>query len=372
MMKKFQFLIYVLAIVGSTFGINYDWNPFDSKIGVESAQAQEACSSGYEITAGQTGPISVAIRGPFASQCKGAVISNITGVSFDSQYVGSISCSNGMGGTEYVTKNYDATQFPTNVALPETYTAYVSAVFDSGGECEEVQGTVEITVNPATPTEPGYTCSITTNNATIDPGGTTTFNVRTNVFGGFSDNISYAATVSPNLPDKPTLVPANGRFVHSNPYPVKSITVKTTADTSPREYVYLFKGVGENTAKKTSCTVKLVVNSGSPDFFLDVTPSKTISPNGNVLPNPPYKSNIGADVHFDVFADCVGGFSGPVKNLTAEITFTGATVSLGSTTLECGRTTPLTVRNTSSIPESQLSTFANIIAESIIVKGKSQ
>lgn len=214
---------------------------------------------------------------------------------------------------------------------------------------------------------PDFSCTVVTNNATLDPGGTTTFNVQTQPVNGFNSVVSYTASVSPSPAGAPTVSPIS--FSQTSPYATTATTVSTNPNTPQGPYVVTYTGVSGGTTH--TCSAQLVVNPSNQDFNILITPAPTPPANGIGGNTNPNRSNIGTDVRFQVFIECFN-FNGPVSNLTAQTTFTGVNLSLGATSLPCGGTTILTVSNTASVPSNQQSTITNINSESIIVRGSGQ
>lgn len=357
-MNKIKFFLYNLFIIAIVFGVSINVsNDFTAK----TAEAQYACGS-IEVIAGDAGSISGTMTGPFSGACKQGTIYSIPGVDFDSQYVGQNWCSNGWSVTEYATQNYDARNFPTGISLPATYYTTVEAYFDTGGECELAQASIEVTVISGGPPAPSFTCTVNQNTATVDAGSSTAYTISTTPANGFNSPVTFTASVSPTGTSTPTVsFSGNGQA----PSAVTTANVSTAYDTSVNTYTITFTGDGGGTS--ANCNTQLVVNPAQGDFELVIQPSTGILPNTN-----PNRVNIGTNAVFTVFAECTGGFNGTISNMSATTTFTGPSVSLGATSLACGATTTVTVTNTGSVPGSQQSTINNITSESVAVTGSAQ
>lgn len=323
-------------------------------------QAEASHDAPFEIYAGQTGSVNACIHLTFAGTCKQGVIdAYVPGLSFNQEYVGMSSCSNGGQVAEYTTTQYDATGL-TSVTQPTEMSFSMYAWEDTGGECEMLYGTVTAMVYPATPPDPTFTCSVNTPSQTIDPDSTTSYNIATTPLNGFSSAVNFTATITPPTANPPTVsFTNNGQVSAATTVAVISTTSTTSAGT------YTINFIGSGGGETASCNAQLVVNLATADFQLTLTPSTGVVTNPN-------RSNIGSSPVFAVFASCTGGFAGPVTNLAASTTFSGVSLSLGSTTLACGSTTTLTVSNTGSVPAQQQSSMINTILESLIVTGQGQ
>lgn len=213
-----------------------------------------------------------------------------------------------------------------------------------------------------------FSCSVTTNNATLDPGGTTSFNVQTQSSGGFNSSVSYSAAITPSPANAPTVTPAS--FTQNSPYPSTATTVSTSPNTPQGTYTVTYTGTSGGTTK--TCSAQLVVNGAGGNFNIIITPAPAPPANGIGSNTNPNRINIGSNARFQVFIECTGGFNGPVTEMLAQTTLNGVDLSLGATSLPCGGTTILTVSNSSSVPENQQSTITNVSSESIMVRGSGQ
>lgn len=213
----------------------------------------------------------------------------------------------------------------------------------------------------------GFTCQVTTNNATVNPGSSTTFNVETQPTNGFNAAVNYTASISPSPNNAPTITPSS--FTQNSPYSTTPTTVSTAPSTPAGTYTVTYTGVGDGNTQ--TCSAQLVVNPANADFNIVISPAPTPPPNGIGSNTNPNRTNIGTNVRFQVFIECFN-YNGSVNNLTAQTTLTGVDLSLGVTSLQCGEATILTVTNTALVPESQQSTITNINSESIMVRGSAQ
>ena len=214
------------------------------------------------------------------------------------------------------------------------------------------------------PPQPAFSCSIPQITATVDPGTDSPFAVKSISENGFTGNVSYKVEIF-----KSGSTAANAPTVDfsSEPQPVGSTTggrVITQANTTAGTYNLVAEG--KSGSQKASCSAQFVVNQAAPDFNILITP---VSP--PIVKNP-NRVNIGKDAVFQVFAECIGNFNGPINNLKSSTTFIGATTSLDANRLDCGATTYLRVKNTGAIPESQQSTMINTILEAVNVTGEAQ
>ncbi len=342
---KLAIVALVFSFVFSFINITLDIQP------TMEAQAQEVCGGPYEVTAGQTGAITVEMRGPFAGACKPAVVSSSSGVSFDSVYQGTNWCSNGGSVTEYATQNYDATSFP-GTSFPYTFTTQIEAIFDSGGECETIYGNVDITV---VSNGPDFTLSCSPSTQSIVVGGATTYALSTTGVNGFNSQVNFSASVVPNVANGPSI-----NFSNNNQFPDATTTaaVSTTGSTPANTYTITFTGTGGG--QTHDCIGQLVVNPTPPPppgFDLTITPATTDTLKGT---SPTYT----------VSATCTGGFSGPIQNLSATSEYTNLTYTFSNSQIACGSSVTLTIGNTSAVPQGQLSTPQTRLPKTITVQGQ--
>ena len=225
---------------------------------IKEAQAEHCVTP--EIEAGTTGSITMTMQGPFASTCKVVVISNSSSnaIVFDSQFQGIVTCSNGASVGEYATENFDATGV-TGITSPTTISVTIVANFDSGGECEEIQGSGEIVIVPAGWYSQGFNLGCSPPSATVVAGGSTAFSLSTTAIGSFNSPVAFSASISPSSGVVPTI-----SFTNNNQIPSATTTanVTTTTSTTPATYTITFTGTGGSSTN--NCNVTLIINSAGP------------------------------------------------------------------------------------------------------------
>ncbi len=350
---------FVLAFTIALAGFGFINSFINSNNGFELVKEADAihCEGVIDITAGEVGSITGYVENSFSGACVPAQIYDGYGVTFDSNVTDT--CIDGSGSWQvYSTSNYDATGVGS--ADGTIYQFLADVMTNTGGECEIVPGYVNIRINSGTPPDPTFTCSVSPSTQTIDPGSNTSYNISTTPLNGFNSPVTFTASLSPSSGTLPTV-----SFTNNGQVPAATTTanVSSTGSTSSGTYTITFTGNGGGKSAQCNPT-QLVVNPAPPNFEL------TLSPSTGVTPDAPNRSNIGTSPVFTVFANCTGGFSGPVFNLAASSTFTGLTVTLGATSLACGATTTLTISNTGNIPSNQQSSIVNIISESLSVTGQ--
>ncbi len=219
---------------------------------------------------------------------------------------------------------------------------------------------------------PTFTCTASPNPVSINPGDSTAFTITTSPSAGFSSPVTFTSSINPNTgtPPSVSIDPAtNGR----TPPATTTANVSSTASTTAGTYSITFTGTGGG--ETAQCSVQLTVNPAGRNFNLVIQPgtSTTGNPNATI---------VGNNYNFTVFAECTGGFTGPVSNLVASTAFAGAVITFTNSgypppdnnrlaQLNCGATTPLVV-STSSIGAEQQSTPQNFLLRDITVTGEGQ
>lgn len=272
-------------------------------------------------------------------------------------YVGPTSYPSGITTTSNPTSTFGS---GTNVwefdvdpnITPGTYTlpVYVDVQSDWSGTltCNDIYIIVEDTT-------PDFTLSCTPSTQSIVVGGTTSYALSTTGVNGFSSQVNFSASVSPNVGSGPSI-----SFTNNNQVPDATTTavVSTTSSTPANTYTITFTGTGGG--QSHDCTGQLVVNPvppPPPGFDLTITPATTDTLKGS---SPTYT----------VSATCVGGFTGPVHSLSATSEYTGITYTFSNSQVACGSSVTLTIGNTSAVPQGQLSTPQTRLPKTITVQGQ--
>lgn len=258
-------------------------------------------------------------------------------------------CNNSCGPYLY----YQQTISADTWAEAGQYTLFVEAIEVANGNSHSM--TVNFNI-----TREGFSCNVVPLTHTMDPGSSFAYEIRTSPSNGFNSPVTFTSSISPATGNAPSVsLPSTGQV----PPATTVANVTTQSNTAANTYTITFIGNGGGVT--ASCNTQLRINPSTADFQL------TLSPSTGVVPNP-NRANIGSSPVFNIFASCTGGFAGPITNLEARTTFSGVSLSLGTTQIPCGGTTTLTVNNTSAIPSNQQSSIINTILESIQVIGKGQ
>ncbi len=217
-------------------------------------------------------------------------------------------------------------------------------------------------------TGPSFAVNCTPPNTTIAAGSSTSFNLATVPSGGFNRPVTFTAELSPTVNNPPAV-----SFDNNNQVPPATTiaNINTSTNTTRENYTILFTGRAD-TGQTASCLVDLRVTGTNPDFNLIIQPYATSA--------DPVQRNIGPDVVFQVFAECLNGFQGPIFGLAARTTFTNLpTPTLGVTQLDCDPATPtpqsttLTVTNTNQVIPAEQSSWPNLILpKDVFVAGSAQ
>ena len=201
--------------------------------------------------------------------------------------------------------------------------------------------------------EPSFNILCTPASATINAGGSTSFNISTTAQNGFNSPVTVSHTFSPSSGTLPSVsYVGNGQI----PPAVTTATVSTTQATTPANYTLTFTASGGTVTKQ--CNVQLIVNPApTGSYNLTVTPDNTQVLKGN-------------NAVFTVTAVCTGTAAGPITNLAASSPFTNLTYQFSSSSVNCGSSVTLTVGNTASIGQSQYSTPQERLEQTIQVTGE--
>lgn len=273
-------------------------------------------------------------------------------------------------------QNYDAVQTSGTVPYSEGQTVEVIAyqiikytTQGQSGSQPYYSVNYKVLANYYEPVSPAnFSCTINSGAVTLDGGEVRTSSITTTLKDGYSGSVSYTSRVAAT-----GFVPSSApqvAFTGSSSYPPSptAFRITTTASTTAGTYDVTFTGTDTN-SKIGTCKLSLTINPSTPSFNLTVQPGT--SPNGLDNTNPNTTINSTSSVKFDVFAECTGGFSGPVSGLTAFVDYQGVVTSLESTTLSCGNSTQLYLTNLASIPENMLADpgYLPLFLKSITVRG---
>jgi hypothetical protein len=348
--KKIAF-IALAAVIASSVGVD---------VNLAKINRADAASCGEDIivvNAGEVNGITVATAlYQTSGACKdGYLYSSDPSLSFGNVYTGGDKCQ---GET---TNSYDTSAFASITTPVDVMVTIIAYGQDYGGECIEHQEYIIFRIMP-TAAVPSFTCASNQATATVETGSNTSYTISTTPYNGFNSAVTFTATFSPSTGSTPGITFSNnGR----TPPGTTTANISTLGSTTTGTYTINFTASGGGYT--ATCNTQLVVNAGAPNFNLIVSPSTGILPNIN-----PNRSNIGSNAVFTVFADCIGGFAGPVSSMTASSTFSNDVVTLGATSLACGATTTATISSTAAIPANQQSTVTNIVSENISITGTGQ
>ncbi len=221
------------------------------------------------------------------------------------------------------------------------------------------QAAMRAHINPAPP-QPvqSFTCQVQQTTAQVDAGSGYSYTITTQSQNGFSGPVTFTSNVTPTAGNEPTVTfRQNGRPAPGTTY----ADVSTEENTPATPYSIVFTGTSGTLT--TECATVLDVRASTADFNITIQP---ISP--PIVPNP-NRVLAGTNATFQVFIECSGGFNGTISNMTTSTGFTGPSASLASTSVNCGSSTTLTISNTGSAPENQLSTPTNTILKEVRVSG---
>lgn len=353
---------------------------------VGTALAFQCNDQPIQIMAGTSGTLSVAPHAvaDFAGGCLPGFIQDAASVTFNQDPNPSGDCNfNSQILRNYVSTTYDATAI-NGLTVPQTYTFTVEGVQNSGGECVPAYGYIDITILPDAPA-PDFSCSSVTGLIQIDPGSDATPVFSTTGENGFNSPVHFNVSIEADPGTPNGTAPTLESVINNDQIPsaTTSANFRTSAQTTAGSYTVVFSGSGGG--QSHTCRSQIVVNSSSQNFNLTISPAAETSPYlppENETPNRILQNNI---KYYNVFAECTGGFAGPVTNLEANISFAGPIVTLdGPTlpdvgiTLACGSQKRMTVTGTGFIDDQSLSSPSalsspagrDLILRNIVVTGR--
>lgn len=269
------------------------------------------------------------------------------------------------------TRDYDASRYAGSNLPTDIPVQFTAVGMDFGGECVESTVSVTVRVMPETPT--ALTCTVNPNPMpNLNPGDSSAVVISTSAGAGFNSPVTFTSSITPSTGTPPSVSidpSTNGR----TPPATTTANVSSIASTTAGTYSITFTGTGGG--ETAQCSVQLTVNPAGRNFNLVIQPgtSTTGNPNATI---------VGNNYNYTVFAECTGGFTGPISNLVASTAFAGAVITFTNSgypppdnnrlaQLNCGATTPLVV-NTSSIGAEQQSTPQNFLLRDITVTGEGQ
>lgn len=224
---------------------------------------------------------------------------------------------------------------------------------------------------------PDFNCSPITPLTTINAGSDAVLGVNTTATAGYTDWVHYEVSIAPDAgtPSGPLPILGQVSGVDTHPPSQTTVFIATYPDTAPGSYTITFRGNGGGYIH--SCHPKLVVNPSNANFNLILSPtSEAVGiPASQHTPNRVLSGNSKV---FTIFAECTGGFTGPITNLVAQSEFVNVDLVINrpdtgdpnGRVLNCGATTTLTVDNTSSIQNVDLSSpSGNVLLKNITVSG---
>ena len=317
---------------------------------IKTAHADCSGAGPIEITAGTSGSASATVYNPFTGQCtQGAIESGISGLYFDgSNNGGGNSCDYDISPTY----SYDATGL-TGITSDQTYYLSVTGGSNSGGECVTTYDSVEVIVHPSTPPAPSFSLACSPATQTVDVGNSTSFSMSTTGYNNFTSGVSFVSSISPSSGTPPTVsFSNNGAVPNSTTTAIVSTTTSTTAGTYTITFTDTGAGVSQN------CSSQVIVNGPPPGFSFNINPGQaSVSKGSNAV--------------FTVTPDCIGGFNGTISHLSASSSFSNLTYTFSSSTVTCGSSVNLTVSNTGSAAQGELSPYGgSAIYKTLTVTGQ--
>lgn len=377
---KFKFIIYTITILAFLVGMDFKVIYFETK--TTEAQSNEFCQTFPELTttnatvvvvnetqnatvsaSGYDSNDSASINVNAGDRITITLSGSASPGAAEGTVQGQIYTNSAMLFNQTVVGNTNGPAYAQFDYTIESINSFTTAEVESRS-CDRVSS-VSVSINVVPPAPLGFTCTVTTNNATVNPGSGTSYSATTSPTGGFNNPVNYTVAISPSGSNAPVLSPLTNS-PQAAPYNTPVTTnVSTQTNTTSGAYTITFTGTSGSISD--TCSAQLTVNPAAGDFELVIQPSTGILPNTN-----PNRSNIGQNVTFTVVAVCTGGFAGPITEMTASTTFSGVGTSLGATSLNCGGSTTLQLTNTGSIPGDQQSTIINTLLEAVTVSGSGQ
>ena len=329
---------------------NVAYDNFDCAVFPELARA-EGTITVQNLTTGASSSGSFMTNGYESAPDLPASVGDTIMIQYEIHITGGDPSSTSMNGPafRYGTSTSTVSNASQGTFIADSITS-LSTVSIEGDACNANGGGISVALVQA----PGnFTLSCTPASATINAGGSTSFNISTTAQNGFNSPVTVSHTFSPSSGTLPFVSYANNGQI---PPAVTTATITTTQATTPANYTITFTATGGTVTKQ--CNVQLVVNPApTGSYNLTVTPDNTQVLKGN-------------NAVFTVTAVCTGTAAGPITSLAASSPFTNLTYQFSSSSVNCGSSVTLTVGNTGSISPSQFSTPQERLEQTIQVTGQ--